>query len=123
MTIRIVIAVCCLWWAAPVKAATLSAEQIAWLKQNGVCEATIDRMHRSEVKDGTLATEADRFGVNTIVRPDGRPAIVYSTDDAARTSEETEAEARAKEERAWEMLRRIIVDTRRSEGRGPTAGD
>jgi hypothetical protein len=117
------IAVCCLWWAAPVKAATLTAEQIAWLQQNGVCEATIDRMRRSEANGGTVAAEADRFGVNTIVRPDGRPAIVYSTDNAARTGEEAEAEARAKEERAWEMLRHMIVDTRRSEGFGATAGD
>ncbi len=123
MMIRLVIAACCLWWAAPVEAAALTAEQIVWLKQNGVSEATIQRMCQSEVQGGSAAPDTDRFGVNPIVQPDGKRAIVYSTGDAGRTDEGVDTEARLKEERAWEMLRYIIVDTRPTRGRGPAAVD
>ena len=121
MILRLLLAVCCLAWATPSKAAALTAEQIVWLKQNGVSEATIQGMCQNWVP-GSFA-DADRFGVDTIVGPDGRKAIVYSTGGAGRSGGEADAEARLKEERAWEMLRHMIVDTRgRDDGR-PTPRD
>ncbi len=123
MMIRLLIALCCLWWAAPLEAADLTAEQILWLKANGVSEATIHRMCQNAVPDGTGAADPDRFGIDTIVRPDGRPAIVYSTGDPGPLGGEADAEARLKEARAWDMLRHIIVDTRGTRQRGPASGD
>ncbi len=101
----------CLTWSVPALAQALTVEEILLLKQNGVSEATIQMMLHSEsqARDQNAATN-EAMGIRTIVRPGGRPAIVYSTgrDD----SDHRDADARLQEERAWEMLRHIIVDTR-----------
>jgi hypothetical protein len=90
----------------------LTAQEVLLLKQNGVSEATIQMMLQSEMQARSIraGTDADGLGVRTIVRPAGEPAIVYTTgrgDQDRRTAEE-----RRKEDRAWEMLRHLIVDTR-----------
>jgi hypothetical protein len=107
--------VCCLWWIVPVNSDALTVEEILLLKQNGVSEETIQMMLQSEIQaqsqQDTLAT--DRMGVRTITRPNGKSAIIYSTggDNQYARNEE----ARRHEEQAWEMLRHIIIDTRKGE--------
>ena len=84
-------------------------EEILLLKQNGVSEKTIQMMLQSELQAQDDRAAGESMGVRTITRPDGRQAIVYSTggaDQHARDEDE-----RIKEERAWEMLRNIILDT------------
>lgn len=100
-------------WAVgclPAPSAALTVEEVLLLKQNGVSEETIQMMLQSEMEAERRAAADDRMGIRTIVRPGGKPAIVYSTGSGAvdtRTAEE-----RLREERAWDMLRHIIVDTR-----------
>lgn len=111
MKLKSVLPLVCLAWCLPALAQALTVQEILLLKQNGVSEATIQMMLHSEnqarVQD---AATNDAMGIRTIVRPGGQPAIVYSTgrDD----SDHHDADARLQEERAWEMLRHIIVDTR-----------
>jgi hypothetical protein len=98
----------------PTASAALTAEEILLLKKNGVSETTIQMMLKSEilVESRCRKDPQETMGVKTIRRPDGRAAIVYSTgrgDHGAKDAEE-----RLKEERAWEMLRNLIVDTRGS---------
>jgi hypothetical protein len=112
MKIRLIVVLGCLWWVVPAPSVALTVEEILLLKENGVSENTIQMMLQSEVRSHAHAGSAAEgtMGVKTIARPDGRSAIVYSTggaDQNARTAEE-----RLKEERAWEMLRHLIVDTR-----------
>lgn len=110
MNIRIMLVLACLVWVLPAAAAALTVEEILLLKQNGVSETTIQMMLQSEIEARRHRARADPLGIKTITRPNGHPAIVYSTggDDHDRQK----AEERLKEERAWEMLRHIIVDTR-----------
>jgi hypothetical protein len=112
MNLKILSAVICLAWGLPALALALTTEEILLLKQNGVSEKTIQMMLRSEIEARRHEASGDRMGIKTITRPNGQPAIVYSTgsDDHHRKK----AEERLKEERAWEMLRHIIVDPRES---------
>ena len=112
MFLTIILIVSALVWGLPPEAAALTAEEIQRLRQNGISETTIQMMLESETQARSLRDTANgqRPEVKTIVRPDGRKAIVYSTgrnDPNARDAEE-----RLKEERAWEMLRQLIIDTR-----------
>ena len=108
----IILLINCLAWAMPAVSWALTAQEVLLLKQNGVSEATIQMMLQSEMQARSIqtGTGADDMGVRTIVRPGGQPAIVYTTGrgDQDRRSEEE----RRKEDRAWEMLRHLIVDTR-----------
>ena len=104
--------ICCLVWGMPAATAALTAEEILLLKQNGVAETTIQLMLQSEMQARSINAKAaaETMGIRTIPRPGARAAIVYSTgtgDQDLRDEEE-----RLKEERAWEMLRHLIVDTR-----------
>ena len=107
-----ILLISCLAWTMPAVSRALTAQEVLLLKQNGVSEATIQMMLQSEMQAQSIktGTDGDGMGVRTIVRPGGQPAIVYSTgrgDQERRTAEE-----RYKEDRAWEMLRHLIVDTR-----------
>ena len=118
MKIRLMFILCCLWWAAPGQLLALTVEEILQLKQNGVSEETIQMMLESEMQARSQldSTAGQTMGIQTITRPGGQSAIVYSTgsgDPYARDAEE-----RLKEEKAWEMLRHIIVDTRDTDGIG-----
>ena len=101
---------CCLI-LIPTAAPALTDEEVRLLRQNGVPETTIRMMRESERRAGT-ETSDHSMGVRTITRPNGQPAIVYSTGSSRSTA--AEDNARLQEERAWEMLRYLIVDTRRS---------
>ena len=107
--------VCGLVWGQPSISAALTAEEVRLLQQNGVSEKTIQMMLESEKRAQLPRDPASQpgMGVSTITRPDGRKAIVYSTGRSDRNSRD--AEERLKEERAWEMLRHLIIDTRSTE--------
>ena len=115
MKITLILVLGCLALGAPAVAQALTAEEILLLRQNGVSEATIQMMLRSELQARSSgdATE-DAMGTATIVRPGGRPAIVYSTGGGTGNRD---ADEHLQEQRAWEMLRHIIVDTRRLDDR------
>ena len=110
-----VLALCGLLLGMPAASAALTVEEILLLKENGVSETTIQMMLESEIlaQSQGRANPQETMGVKTIRRPDGQTAIVYSTGREDRDNQN--AEERLKEERAWEMLRHLIVDTRESE--------
>jgi hypothetical protein len=114
MKIRFILIVCCFCGAVPVDSGALTVEEILLLKQNGVSEQTIQMMLHSELL-GTrgAASGEEEMGVRTIARPGGRSAIVYTTGRGGQNTRD--AEEHLKEERAWEMLRHLIVDTRSSQ--------
>ncbi|BBO85581.1 hypothetical protein DSCO28_61470 [Desulfosarcina ovata subsp. sediminis] len=112
MKTAILLGIGCLWMAIPTALHALTAQEILLLKQNGVSEKTIQMMLESEI-EATRSVQAKNraMGIQTITRPNGQPAIVYSTgngEDEARKAHEHQ-----KEQQAWEMLRHLIVDTRR----------
>ncbi|BBO68172.1 hypothetical protein DSCA_21020 [Desulfosarcina alkanivorans] len=117
MKIRATLIVFGLCWALPVDSGALTVEEIMLLKQNGISEATIQMMLQSEMRAGQSPADGEKMGVRTIIRPNGKPAIVYTTDSA--DEEARRAAERLKEERAWEMLRHLIVDTRKTDSRRP----
>jgi len=110
-----IVALCGLFLGMPAASAALTAEEILLLKENGVSETTIQMMLESEIlaESQGHTNPQETMGVKTIRRPDGRTAIVYTTGRQNRY--DGDAEERLKEERAWEMLRHLIVDTRQSE--------
>lgn len=112
MKINTIAVLACLCCTVPLSARALTTEEILLLKENGVSETTIQMMLQSEAAARTLeAADRDAMGIRTIERSNGQPAIVYSTGRNHRLTHD--AEARLQEERAWDMLRHIIVDTRR----------
>ena len=111
--IRYLLIVCCLCWVVPADSGALTVEEIVLLKQNGVSERTIQMMIQSEIRAEQAPSAGAEMGIQTIRRPDGRSAILYSTGTGDR--EASEATERLKEEQAWEMLRHIIVDTRQTD--------
>jgi hypothetical protein len=110
-----ILALCGLFLGMPAVSAALTAEEILLLKESGVSETTIQMMLESEIlaRSQGHANPQETMGVKTIRRPDGRTAIVYTTGRGNR--DDQDAAERLKEERAWEMLRHLIVDTRESE--------
>ena len=110
MKIWLIWVVCCLGWSAPAISSALTVEEILLLKQNGVSEKTIQMMLQSEIqaRDRHGSATEETMGIRTIRRPVGGPAIVYST---GGDGDDRDAEANIREERAWEMLRNIILDT------------
>ncbi len=118
MKIRLMLIVCCLWWGVPAQSGALTVEEILLLKQNGVSEKTIQTMLQSEIQAQSQhgSAAAEKMGIRTIPRPGGKSAIVYSTGSGHQDARD--AKERLKEERAWEMLRHIIVDTRAADGSG-----
>ena len=123
MKITRMLIICCLVWLEPAPSGALTVEEILLLKQNGVSEETIQMMLQSEIKARSLKNDpADpTMGIQTIARPGGRSAIVYSTGSGGQDARD--AQERLKEDRAWEMLRHIIVDTRLIRDRGPRPAD
>ena len=116
MKIRIMLFVSCLVGSLSIDSRALTVEEILLLKQNGVSEGTIQMMLQSEIQAQQYDAEGKSMGVKTITRPGGQPAIVYTTGN--EDQKYRNAEERLREERAWEMLRHIIVDTRGADGRG-----
>ena len=123
MKITLMFIICCLGWLAPATSGALTVEEILLLKQNGVSEETVQMMLQSEIQARSLQNSAagQTLGMQTITRPGGQSAIVYSTGSGDQY--DRDAEARLKEEQAWEILRHIIVDTRQTEDRSRRSED
>jgi len=123
MKITLMFIIGCLGWLVPAPSGALTVEEILLLKQNGVSEKTIQMMLQSEIQASSLQNSAadQTLGIQSITRPDGGSAIVYSTGSGDQDARD--AEERLKEEQAWEMLRHIIVDTRRMDLRRPRPKD
>ena len=123
MKIALVFIICCLGWLVPTPSGALTVEEILLLKQNGVSEETIQMMLQNEIQARSLQNSAagQTLGMQPITRPGGQSAIVYSTGSGDQY--DRDAEARLKEEQAWEMLRHIIVDTRQTEDRSRRSED
>ena len=107
---RLMLMVGCLWLSFCPSCLALTAEEILLLKQHGVSESTIQMMLQSEIEGKRHQLKDNPMGITSIDRPNGRPAIVYSTGSGDR--DRRLDEERLKEERAWEILRHIIIDTR-----------
>ncbi len=115
MSFRLLFMLAYLLWSLPLIASALTTEEILLLKQNGVSEKTIQMMLQSEIEAQRDKAAGTPMGIETIVRPDGRPAIVYSTGSGNRRGKQDEEQKKV--ERAWRMLRHIIVDTRTPQAR------
>jgi hypothetical protein len=113
----------CLGWVLPVISDALTVEEVLLLKQHGVSEQTIQIMLQSEMHAAALEKDlaGEAMGVKTITRPDGKAAIIYSSGSGNQDASDTQA--RLNEERAWEMLRHILVDARVPDGKGPRSAD
>lgn len=109
MKIQSVIVAGCLFLGLSTYSHALTVEEILLLKQNGVSEPTIQAMIASEIQAEANRAAQKSIGVRTIMRAGGQPAIVYSTGGGG---DNYHPEERLREERAWEMLRRLIVDVR-----------
>ena len=88
-------------------ARALTPEQVLKLKQAGVSDETIQLMIRQEREAGDNPYE--RFGKREIKDEDGKTVVVYSTGARDRSSPDPERE---KAEKAWDMLRHMIIDAR-----------
>jgi len=93
----------------PTLVMALTVDEILLLKNNGVSEKTIQMMLESEAQAATTGGTAEQPGTQTIVRPNGQTAIIYSTGDR---DIDRSVEERRREDQAWEMLRYLIIDTR-----------
>ncbi len=99
----------CLFVSIP-SASALTPEQVIALKNAGVSDQTIQMMLRQE-QDAAAGGQADGAGRREITDRDGKPVVVYSTGRPAATGRQAEEK---QTERAWEMLKNIIIDTRKS---------
>ncbi len=88
----------------------LTPEQVVTLKNAGVSDQTIQLMIRQE-QEGAAASPDDSPGRKEIKDKDGRAVIIYSTGSPTGNSRSREEK---QTERAWEMLRNIIIDNRRT---------
>lgn len=88
----------------------LTPEQVISLKNAGVSDQTIHLMIRQE-QEAAAGNPDDSPGRKEIRDKDGKAVIIYSTGHRTgnnRSKEEIQTE------KAWEMLKGLIVDTRRS---------
>ncbi len=92
---------------APSAAQALTAEQVLKLRQAGVSDETIQLMIRQEREADRNPYE--RFGTGEIKDATGKTVIVYSTGTGDPSSPDSEKE---KAEKAWDMLRNMIIDAR-----------
>ena len=111
MKTPVLLIVCALCWATPHASSALTIEEVLLLKQNGVSDTTIQMMLRSEMRAQSLDSAGTRaMGIETIIRPGGQPAIVYTT--GASDPEARITTPYRQEQQAWELLRHIIIDLR-----------
>lgn len=85
----------------------LTPEQVVALKRAGVEDQTIRMMMAQEAQ---AKGSPEAMGVREIRDRDGNTVILYSS--GAGTAEAARAEEARKAEKAWEMLRGIVVDQR-----------
>lgn len=102
------IGLACLGAAIPA-AYALTPEQVIALRNAGVSDQTIQMMIRQE--QDAAGNPSDLAVRKEIRDKDGKSVIIYSTGRPASTGQTAEEK---QTERAWEMLKNIMVDTRRS---------
>jgi len=87
----------------------LTADQIIKLKEAGVDDRTIQMLIEQE-KMGQEGKEG--VGVKEIPRPGGGKDKIYYSTTTQEEETRVQQEERQKLERAWEVLRNIIIDER-----------
>ena len=88
----------------------LTAEEIAYLKKAGVTDETIQRMIDQENEERPYS----KTGIYDVEDEEGNRSAIYHVGDEDETAERKRAE-QEKVDRAWEMLRTMIIDARRNE--------
>ena len=88
----------------------LTPEQVIALKNAGVSDQTIQSMIRQE-QDAAAGNRADFSARKEIKDADGKTVIIYS---AGGPTGNNNAKEEKQTEKAWEMLKNIMIDTRRS---------
>lgn len=104
----VLLAIAGIWLLWPSPSNGLTPEQVEALKKAGVEDKTIRLMIRQE--EAAKEKGGKEMGVAEIQDRDGHAVTVYSTGPSAPPLSDTERE---RVERAWEMLRHIIIDGRR----------
>lgn len=90
----------------------LTPEQVISLKNAGVSDQTIQLMIRQE-QDAAAGSPDDSPGRKEITDNNGKAVIVYSTGRSRTGNNQSKEEKQT--EKAWEMLRSLITDTRKSQ--------
>lgn len=88
----------------------LTTEEIAYLKKAGVSDDTIQLMIQQEREQARHS----RTGIWDVENEDGKRSTIYRVDDGDQASERRKIE-QEKADRAWEMLRNLIIDARESD--------
>jgi hypothetical protein len=88
----------------------LTAEEIAYLKKTGVSDDTIQLMIQQEREQARHS----RTGIWDVENKDGNRSTIYRVDGGDQASERRRIE-QEKVDRAWEMLRNLIIDARESD--------
>jgi len=87
---------------------SLTSEEVLALKKAGVGDETIRLMILQE--EAARRRDTSDMGVKEVKDAEGRTVIVYSTGPSGPP---IDASQREELERAWDMLRRIIIDGRK----------
>ncbi|PKN32831.1 MAG: hypothetical protein CVU61_16305 [Deltaproteobacteria bacterium HGW-Deltaproteobacteria-19] len=94
----------------------LTADQVLKLKKAGVSDRTIQLMIEQERE--AKESPYDTMGVREIKDKDGKTVVVHST---GRSKIDPGEEERKRVEKAWDILRNIVVDDRRREPAASTS--
>lgn len=87
----------------------LTPQQVIDLKKAGVSDKTIQIMIKQEETKDPYAT----MGTREVKDKDGNSVIIYTT--GGNTTSAADDEEKKNVDRAWEMLRSIIIDKRNSQ--------
>ncbi len=101
---------------APPPCLGLTPDQVLKLKKAGVSDRTIQLMIEQERE--AKESPYDTMGVREIRDKSGKTVVVHST---GRSKIDPGEEERKRVEKAWEILRNIVVDDRRREPAPPVA--
>lgn len=94
----------------PAAVFALTAQEVLALKKAGVGEDTIRMMIQQE-KDGKRPAPGNAMGRREIRDSQGDVSIEYSTGQSAPSAG---PDTQQQVDKAWEMLRHLIVDTRKT---------
>jgi hypothetical protein len=88
----------------------LTVEEVIKLKKEGVSDETIQLMIQQEMLGAKLSDPYKNMGVRENKESDGKSSTIYSTgeiEDEGNCDEERE-----REDKAWQMLDNVLIDTR-----------
>lgn len=88
----------------------LTAEEIAYLKKAGVSDETIDLMIQQEHEKG----RPSETGIWEVKDDQGNRSTLYRAGDGSGALERRQVE-QEKVDRAWEMLKNLVIDAREGE--------